>query len=148
MKRIAILTTLMLGTFCIAGCPANQNQLQQAAQASENAAINVQAFENSEIAAHSQGLIPDSDNHFIQEQVATIADLGKTTDSCIAVAGTSQGALTCINSAITAIDSINASGGLYLKSPTAKQDFSIALIGVKGVLVTLETMLGAPAPVK
>ena len=153
MKRVIALTCLMLVAIVLTGCPAqNGSQLQQAATASENAAIIMQGFENAEITAHTQGLIPDADHQFIQKEVATVAALGKTTDSCIATAGTSTGAVSCLSTAITEIDQINSDGGLYLKSASAKQDFSLAMTGIKTVLVSIETMLGTtpavtPVPV-
>ena len=145
MKRITVLLSLSLvsaGALFLTGCPAKSNQLQEAAQASENAAIIVQGFQNAEIAAHQQGLISDADHQFIQKELLTVATLGQTTDSCIAAAANSTGAVGCISTAVTEIDQINADGGLYIKSATAKQDFSIAMTGVKTVLVSIETMLG------
>lgn len=127
----------------LTGCP--NATLQRAAQASQNAAIIVQGLENAEIAAHSQGLIPNADHVFVQREVATLAAMGKTTDSCIAGAGSTTGAVACINTAVTQIDKINADGALYLKSTTAKQDFSIAMSGVKTVLLSIETTLTGAA---
>ena len=76
MKRVIALTCLMLVAIVLTGCPAqNGSQLQQAATASENAAIIMQGFENAEITAHTQGLIPDADHQFIQKEVATVAAL-------------------------------------------------------------------------
>ena len=149
MKRL-ILAGIAPVIFMLTGCPAqNGSQLQQAAQASENAAIIMQGFENGEIAAYQQGLIPVADHQFIQKEVATVAALGKTTDSCIGAAGTPGGAVSCINTALNEIDQINADGGLYLKSAAAKQDFTLAMTGIKTVLVSIETMLGsAPTATK
>ena len=85
MKKYIAFASLVLVAIVLTGCPAqNGSQLQQAAQASENAAIIMQGFENAEIAAYQQGLIPAADHQFIQKEVATVAALGKTTDSCIA----------------------------------------------------------------
>lgn len=123
------------------GCPADTATLQRAAQASENAAIVVQGLETAEIAAHNQGLIPDADHQFIQKEVLTISALGKTTDSCIGGAGTTAGAVVCINTAVTQITQIEADGGLYLKSASAQQQFSIATNAVKTVLLAVETTL-------
>lgn len=144
MKKYIAFASLVLVAIVLTGCPAqNGSQLQQAAQASENAAIIMQGFENAEIAAYQQGLIPAADHQFIQKEVATVAALGKTTDSCIASAATPGGAVSCINTALTEIDQINSDGGLYLKSATAKQDFTLAMTGIKTVLVSIETMLGS-----
>jgi len=143
MKRLALLTVPL--ALCLTGCPSAT--LQKAAQASENAAIIVQGMETAEIAAHTQGLIPDADHQFIQEQVSNLAAIGKTVDSCIGASGTNAAASTCINTALTQVQQIQANGGLYLKSTEAKNDFSIAISGVEGVLVSIETILnGQPAP--
>lgn len=149
MKRASVLLPLSImaiGALFLTGCPAKSNQMQEAAQASENAAIIVQGFQNAEIAAHQQGIISDADHQFIQKELLTVSALGQTTDSCIAAAANSTGAVGCITTAVTEIDQINADGGLYIKSAAAKQDFSIAMTGVKTVLVSIETMLGTAAP--
>jgi hypothetical protein len=127
----------------LTGCPANISQQQQAAQASENAAIVVQGLQSSEIALYSQGLVSTDDHRFIQTNIATVAALGKTTDACIKAAGNKTAIGGCLNTAVLEIDQINTNGGLYIKSDQAKKDFQLAMTGVKSVLLTVETMLGA-----
>lgn len=134
--QLSLVGLLVIG---LAGCP-NAN-LQRAAQASQNAAIIVQGLETAEIAAHQQNLIPDDDHQFIQREVLALATLGKGTDSCIAAAANVNGAVSCIRTAVTAVDAINADGALNLKSVKAKQDFTIAMSSVKTVLLTIETTL-------
>lgn len=143
----ATLAALILApAVLLIGCPANTATLQKAAQASENAAIVVQGLETAEIAAHQQGLIPDTDHQFIQQQVLTLSSIGKTVDSCIAAAANQAGAVVCLNTASTQIAQINASGGLYLKSTQAKQIFSIAISGVQAALAAVETTMTGTAP--
>ena len=145
MNRIIAPIAAMALALCLTGCPSAT--LQKAAQASQNAAIIVQGMETAEIAAHNQGLIPDGDHQFIQEQVLNLAAIGKTVDSCIGSAGNNQAASVCINTALSQVEQIQANGGLYLKSTAAKNDFSIAVSGVEGILTAVETVLtGQPAP--
>lgn len=145
MKRIASFAILFV--LPLTGCP--KAQLQNAAQASENAAIIVQGLETAEIAAHNQGLIPDADHLFIQQQVQSLAAIGKTTDACIGSAGSTGGAVTCINTAIAQVQVIQNNGGLYLKSAQAKSEFSLAISGVETVLQSIVTVLdGQPASAK
>jgi hypothetical protein len=146
LHSLAILGMLSLCLLPLIGCPKNASQLQQAAQASENAAIIAQGLEQSEIAAHQQGLIPDADHEFVQQEVLALASLGKTTDTCIANAGTAAGALVCINATITAVEQMQADGATHLKSAQAQQDFSIAISGVKAVLLSIQVQLGGPPP--
>lgn len=142
--KLALLTAWLALPLLLTGCPSAQ--LQNAAQASENAAIIVQGLETAEIAAHGQGLIPDADHLFIQQQVQSLAAIGKTVDACIGGAGTTKGAVACLQTAVTQVQQIQANGGLYLKSTTAKNDFSVAMSGVEGVLTSVEIMLnGTPA---
>ena len=148
MKRF-ILASLALAlvapVLMLTGCPKNASTLQKAALASENAAIVVRSMETAEIAAYQQGLIPAGDHLFIQQQVVTLSALGKTTDTCIGNAGTTAGAVVCINSAVTQIDQINTNGGLYLKSAKAQELFTTAMGSIKTVLVSIETVLnGVP----
>lgn len=146
----AVLLICLMSLPVLAGCP-NSAQLQKAAQASENAAIVVQGLETAETAAYQKGLIPYDDHQFIQKEILTISAIGKTTDSCIGAAGSTAGAVTCVDTAVTQIDQINTQGGLYLKSDQARQDFTLAMTGVKTVLLSVEAVLGgastpAPAP--
>lgn len=144
--RLILATIALAATLPLVGCPANTATLQKAAQASENAAIVVQELETAEIAAHQQGLIPDADHQFIQQQVLTLSSIGKTVDSCIGAAGTQAGAVVCLNTASGQIAQINANGGLYLKSTEAKQIFSIAMVGLQAALAVVQTELTGQTP--
>lgn len=125
----------------LTACP-NTTQRQQAAQAAQNASIIVQGFQQGEIAAHDQKLIPDDDHVFIQKELITLSGIGKTTDSCIATTTTNPGIIACINTAVAEVDQINKDGGLYLKSDKAKTDFQLAMVGVKTALSVISTVLG------
>jgi hypothetical protein len=138
----------------LAGCPASQSQLQKAATASQQAMIVVQGFQQGEILAYNQGktclasgaqgciVISDADHLFIEQSVSTIAQLDKTTNGCIGSAGTPAAAVTCASSAITTISQLQADGDLHIKSAQAKQDFDLAMIGAKGALSVISTILG------
>lgn len=152
MKKIPGTILLAIALAGLTGCPANTSQLQKAATASEQAMIVVQGFQQGEILAYNQGkacagtpgclVISDDDHLFIQQSVETIARLDKTTNSCIGSAGTPAAAVTCANTAIAAIDQLQADGSLHIKSVTAKQDFSLAMIGAKTALTVIATILG------
>ena len=156
MKRILALTGAMLVAACLAGCPSsvNQTQVQSAATASQQAMIVVQGFQQGEILAYNQGkacvaagtqgcvVISDADHLFIQQSVEEIAQLDKTTNTCIGSAGTPSAAVTCANSAIDTITNLQASGDLHIKSPQAKQDFDLAMVGARTALNVISTILG------
>jgi hypothetical protein len=154
MKRIATLASLALATVMLVGCPANQTQLQKAATASEQAMVVVQGFQLGEIQAYNQGkacakagsagcvVISDEDHLFVQQSVETVYRLDETTNTCIASAGTTAAAVTCANSAIATITQLQADGATHLKSASAKQDFSLAMIGAKTALNVISTILG------
>lgn len=147
--KVVIILALCAGTAALTGCPANTTTLQKCATASNQAAIIVQGFNTAEITAHQQGLIPDADHQFIEQQVVSLGQMGKTADACIRGAGTNAAALVCINRAVATVDTINQQGGLYLKSDKAKSEFALVLAGVKAVLQSLTAVLGgspAPAP--
>ena len=152
MKRILGLVAAFAVTLSMVGCPANTSQLQKAATASEQAVIVVQGFQQGEILAYNQGkacdgtpnclVISDEDHLFIQQSVKTIYTLDKTTNTCIAMAGSTAGAVTCANSAIATVSQLQADGAMRLKSPTAKQDFALAMTGAKAALQVISTILG------
>lgn len=144
--KVVMILLLFIGLAAFTGCPANTTTLQKCATASNQAAIIVQGFNTAEIAAHQQGLIPDADHQFIEQQVVSLGEMGKTADGCIRTAGTNAAALVCINSAIATVETINQQGGLYLKSDKAKSEFTLVLAGVKAVLQSLVAVLGGPAP--
>jgi len=162
-KAVVPLFLLFTVTMFLCGCPAStgmtQTQLQKAATASQQAMIVVQGFAQGETLAYNQGktclavattpaatsacvVISDADHLFIQQSVVTIATLDQTTNTCIGAAATSTAAATCANTAIATITQLQADGTLKIKSPTAQQDFSLALIGAKTALVTITTLLG------
>jgi hypothetical protein len=141
MKRFLALTSLALVALVLTACP-NTSQRQQAAQAAQNASIIVAGFQQGEIAAHDQGLIPNADHIFIQKELVTLASVGKATDSCIGGTTSNAGIVSCINTAIGTVDQINTDGGLYLKSAKAKTDFQLAMLGVRTSLSVIGTILG------
>jgi hypothetical protein len=145
----------MLALFCIlpiglvlTGCPSGTSitQRQQVAQAAQNASIIVQGFQQGEIAAHQQGMIPDADHQFVQKELLTLSRLGKTTDTCIGSTTTNAGIVACVNTAIAEVDQINKDGGLYLKSDKAKTEFQLAMTGVKTALSVISTLMGSAQP--
>ena len=154
MKRITVLAAVGLMALALVGCPANQSQLQKAATASEQAMNVVVGFQQGEILAYDQGkacvatgaqnciVISDNDHLFIQQSVKDVLELDKTTNTCIGSAGTASGAVSCADFAISAITQLQSDGALRLKSPTAKQDFALAMDGAKGVLATIKIILG------
>ena len=154
MKRILAIISVAAVALMMAGCPANQSTLQKAATASEQAVIVVQGFQQGEILAYNQGktcvqsgaqncvAISDEDHLFIQQSVETVFRLDKTVNTCIETATTTTAAQMCATSAIATVDQLQADGQLHIKSASAKQDFSLAMIGSKTALNVISTMLG------
>ena len=152
MNRFFATVLASVLALALAGCPANQSQLQKAATASEQAMIVVQGFQQGEVLAYNQGkacagtagcvAISDADHLFIQQSLQSIAQLDKTTNTCIGSAGTAAAAVTCANTAITTIGQLQTDGDLHIKSATAKQDFDLAMIGAKTALCVIATILG------
>ncbi len=146
MKRIFALTAGALATICLVGCPLNSTQQQQAAQASLQASTVLQTAQQGEIAAFKAGLIPAADHQFIETQFEDVAGVGRTVDSCIGAASNKTGVFTCLNTAIGQIDQMNSSGGLYLKSAQAKEDYTLAMTAVRTVLASIEATMGGVPP--
>lgn len=154
MNRLLAISATLLVAIGLTGCPANQSQLQKAATASQQAMIVVQSFQQGEIAAYNQGkqcvssgaqgciVISDADHLFIQQSVQTIAQLDKTTNTCIAAAPNTGAAVTCASSAISTISQLEADGNTHIKSAQAKQAFDIAMVGANTALQVITTILG------
>ena len=143
MRILAITSTAALA-LALCGCPSSQQE--QAAQAVDNAATALLAAQQVESAAHQQGLISNADDAFIQQQFVSLSTIGNTVDTCIGNASATGAAVTCLNTAITAVDQINTQGGTYLKSTTAKADFELGITAVRTVLASIETVIGGTPP--
>jgi hypothetical protein len=131
---------LFLFACLLAGCPA-ANQ-QKVAQAVNNISIITAALQQGEISAHQQGLIPDGDHKFVEQQLLSLSQAGKTADACIRTAVNTAGDVACINNVVNTVDQINSQGGLYLKSDKAKTEFQTAMASIKTVLESIEITLG------
>lgn len=140
-KTLSMFMLCAVLSLSLSGCP-NLATRQTAAQAAHNAEIIVSGFQQSEIVAHNQGLIPDTDHAFIQHSLLTIAQTGVTADKCISSASDNTGIIVCVNTVVSEIDTLNAQGVLALKSDKAKTDFNLAMIGTKTALTVITTMLG------
>jgi len=144
-NRIFCITACIAVVLITTGCPANQQQA--AANASLQASTIISTAQQGEIVAHNQGLIPDADHQFVQQEFENLGQVGKTVDACIGSASGKAGVFTCLNSAISSVDQMQQQGTLNLKSTNAKQTFSTVISGVRGVLATIEATLGGTPPV-
>jgi hypothetical protein len=141
MKRIALaILALALAAIGMTGCPASTQQ--KVAQAAQTASIVVVNFQQAEIVSYQQGLISAQDHQFIEQELGNVAVAGKALDSCIATATNTAGDLACIQTASTAINTINQQGGLGIKSATAKQEFQAAMAAFNTSLATITAVLG------
>lgn len=143
LARLSIWLALPLLALSLTGCtPAT---LAKLAQASDNASIIMKGLESAVNAAHTQGLIPDADDLFIQQSVSTVASAGTTLDACIRGAGSTNGAVVCISGTMTQLQTLQSEGALHLKSPQAISDFSIAISSVQTLLASVETTVTGQA---
>ena len=135
-----LLSLLICSSVALVGC--SPSQQHNAAQASENAAIILQNLQQAEITAYNAGDIPASDHLFIEQSLTTIAQSGKAADACIASATSNSAVSACVITVVNTVSQINADGGTYLKSTTAKNDFTIAMTGVQSLMQAIVTMTG------
>jgi len=140
MKQLFAIAVLALAAVGLVGCPASTQQ--KVAQAAQTASIVVVNFQTAEIASYQQGLISPADHQFIEQELGSVAVAGKALDSCIATATNTTGDLACIQTATTAINTINNQGGLGIKSATAKQEFQAAMTAFNTSLATITALLG------
>jgi hypothetical protein len=143
LKVCAVTAVVSLAIGWLCGCDSPQ---QEAAKASLQVTIVMQAAQQGEIAAHNQHLIPDNEHQFIQQQFISLAEADKAANLCVSQATNKGAVISCLNAAIGGVDSIYQNGGLFLKSQTARNNFSIAIIGVRGVLSAIEATLGGSVP--
>lgn len=146
MKNLALLAIWPVALL-LTGCPLNSTQQQQVLRASDNAALVVAAGQKAETTAFNDGLISQADHSFIEQQFGSVGQVMKAVDSCVAGSGNKGAILSCLSTAINSVDAINANGGLYLKSAQAKNDFAVAVGGVRSVLASIEATLGGTPPV-
>jgi hypothetical protein len=142
---LAGLISFALLPLCAFSCSGSQQQ--QAAQASLQASTVIVTAQQAEIALYGQSLDTAAEHQFIETQFDAIGQIGTTVDACIGSASQTNGVFTCLNTAITKLDAINAQGGLELKSAQAKAGFAAAVLGVRTVLASIEVTLGGTPPV-
>ena len=140
MKRILLLTAIMLAGVGIIGCPATTQV--KVAQAAQTASIVVVNFQKAEIVSYHNDLISVADHQFIEAELANSATAGIALDSCIKTATNNTGYLACLSTAQTAINTIAINGGTGIKSVQAKQDFQAAMAAYNVALATAKALLG------
>ena len=129
---------LTVGWLC--GCPSGSQQ--DAAKASLQVTVVMQSAQQGEIAAHNSKLITDEEHAFIQRQFISLAEADKAANLCISQAQNKGAVISCLNAAVSAVDSINQNGSTFLKSPAAQANFNLALTSVKSILQTIEATMG------
>jgi len=157
MKAVKFLF-LSLAALILSGCPSPTAQ-QNAAKASQVASAAVVAAQQGEITIYNTGqqcvaaaqsvaqtgacvVIPPDEHLFLQKEFVAISELGKTLDSCILGATTTQGTVACANTALVTVNQINADGALALKSDKAKTTFQLVITSVQVGIETIQTLLG------
>ena len=140
-RKVVFVAFVLVLAVMLMACPST-SQRQQAATAAQQASAVIAGFEQGEIVAYQQGVIPKEDHLLIQEYMLTIARSGKATDACILASSSNAGIVTCVNTALNTIDQLNAEGGLHLKSPTAQRDFQLAMIGTRTALAVIVSIMG------
>jgi hypothetical protein len=142
MRKAFFFTAVSMVALMLAGCPLNTTQRGQIAQALHQTSIVVMDAEQAEIIAYHQGLVPADEHILIQQQFLSVGELGKATDDCVKSAGATAAALACLKGELATLDTINAQGGLHLKSPQAKADFAAAMNSAKAVVQGIYIALG------
>lgn len=140
MNRIFAMGGVLALSVMLTGCPAGTQQ--DAAKASLQVTIVMNAAQRVEISAHNSRMIPDSDHQFIQKQFITLAEADKAANTCISQAANHGAVIACVNTAIATVDQINQQGGTFLKSESAKANFNMALTSIKSILQTISVTLG------
>lgn len=141
-KRLALAFIIISIALTLSAFSCSNAKQQQVAQAAQNASIVVKGFQQGEIMAFQNGLIPVEDHQFIQRSLITVAQAGKTLDTCIRATSAVAAEITCVNAAVVTLDQLNSQGALYLKSDRAKTDFALAMVGTRTALSTIATILG------
>ena len=142
MKRILLIAVMAVFALGLEGCPISTATQQQTANALHVVSSTTAAFQQAEITAYGQGLIPAEDHQYIESALLTLGRAGKTADACTKGALTKAGLIGCVNLSVTTIDNLNTDGALHLKSTKAKADFALAMVSVKGILTSITAMLG------
>lgn len=140
MKRTLLTLGLLVAVLPLAGCPSQQRQ--QVAQALQTASTVVQSFQQAEIASAQQGVISAEDHQFIEAEILTLAQAGKTADTCVKTTTNVAGDIACVNALVATVDNLNSQGALHIKSADAKEKYQLAMVGVKAALQTITAILG------
>ena len=139
-KRNSLLFILMFGLVVISisrdmtGCAVRGTVVHKVTVAEHNFRFTVQAFQDAEIAAHNQALVPDDLHLKMQGAILKIALAGKDLDDSLAAGASTPTIKAKLDAIYSLLDSLNSDGVLGVKNPTTKATLEIALDSIKAII--------------
>lgn len=100
--------------------------------------ISVQAFQDTEIVLHNQGIVPNDLHMQIQQGIQKVAQAGVDLDTALAANAPTSTLKTKLDSIMTLLDSLNNESILGVKNETAKLALTSALLAIKGIVAGAE----------
>jgi hypothetical protein len=135
MKRVLL---ILCCTLVLAGCPGTLTHKVTIAQ--HDFRISVQAFQDTEIAVHNQGLVPDATHREIQDYIGKVALAGVDLDAALAANSPVSTLKTKLDAIVALLDQLNTQDLLGL-SGNAKLTLQAALLAIKGIITQAEVLV-------
>ena len=145
-RKSTVLSVTLLALLLMTACPqpSGNDKYKQAARASRDFALALQAFQNGVMAAHHSDppLIDSEEDIRLETLIKTLAKIDEHFNHGIAAAGQGQSAAADINAALAEAQTIDQENLDFVKNPKTKADLQVAFVAVKGVLSTIRVVLG------
>lgn len=135
VKLLAFLIPAMLWTQAFA---CSGSVVHKVTMAQHDFRISVQAFQETEIALHNQGIIDPNNHVLIQTYIQKVATAGVELDTALASNAPTSTLKTKLDAIMTLLDSLNNDGVLGIKNENAKLAMTSALLAIKGIVAGAE----------
>lgn len=138
-RKQSITVGILLSLALAIGC---DDKLLKVAQAAKDFSTSVKAVQASEIAAHDSKLVDDEAHVDIQRIFIDVANSGKELDNAVNVAHSKPSAVIALRASVDSLDRLLNEGVVKIKDDKTRAEISIAIIGAKGLLNTIESVIG------
>jgi hypothetical protein len=147
MKRALLICTLAALPFVLGGCPSSAYHGAVVAEHDFTTALD--GFHTGELAEYQAGNISPAEHTVIDQKVTTVAKAAQALVTALQSGAANATALADVNTAITALQDLQASGVSPIKNQNSAKTLNLVLNTASAILQNVETLIqsGQLAPV-
>lgn len=151
LRSFALPVLLVLALCAFTGCPksqpgAPQDQYMKAAIAAQDFADSLDAFTDTAITLHDNGIIGDDEHRVLMTISLQGSVASKELKRAIGLARSNPDAWTAANAALDSLTRLDSEGILRIKSPDARAKLTLALTSARTALAAVRAALPPPPP--